>query len=158
MTSRDVFAVGTIGLSLIAGGHCGSLRCVEVNGAGRAAFDLSVQQLPLMARALPLSYHVCAASESAPEWLSDADVIIVDPPRKGLETALIETLVNTASGVRSQAGARRLIYLSCGFTSLLRDLDALTSGQRWEISHAQAFVFFPGTDSLETLVVLDEVT
>lgn len=46
-----------------------------------------------------------------------------------------------------------LIYLSCGFSALMRDCDALLASGQWRLVHAHAFLFFPGTDSLETLAV-----
>lgn len=65
-----------------------------------------------------------------------------------------------AAGQQSklQAGqsnrVRRLVYLSCGFPALMRDTDVLL-GAGWRLTSATAYFFFPGTDSLETLVVFD---
>jgi hypothetical protein len=33
----------------------------------------------------------------------------------------------------------------------------LLGSGRWRLAHAEAFLFFPGTDSLETLAVFDRV-
>ena len=56
---------------------------------------------------------------------------------------------------QSQSGAlpQVLIYLSCGFSALVRDSNALLKSGRWRLAHAEAFGFFPGTDSVETLAV-----
>ena len=48
---------------------------------------------------------------------------------------------------------RQLIYLSCGWTSFVHDCEALSASGNWKLASARAFVFFPGTDSLETLAV-----
>ena len=53
------------------------------------------------------------------------------------------------------ADVRRLIYVSCGFDALERDLARLLAGRRWGLAHAEAHVFFPGSDHVETLAVLD---
>jgi tRNA/tmRNA/rRNA uracil-C5-methylase (TrmA/RlmC/RlmD family) len=52
---------------------------------------------------------------------------------------------------------RRLIYLSCGWRAFERDAAALGSG-RWRLASAEAFLFFPGTDALETLAVFDRAS
>ena len=49
---------------------------------------------------------------------------------------------------------KRLIYLSCGFKALMGDTDALLAAG-WRLSSCQAYFFFPGTDSIETLAVFD---
>ena len=103
-----------------------------------------------------MSYHVAAAGDSPPEWLAKADVIVVDPPRKGLEAALTAKLISCASAGAVRSVPRRLMYLSCGFEALTRDLDLLLGSGAWRLRHAHVFLFFPGTDSLETLVVLEE--
>jgi hypothetical protein len=41
-----------------------------------------------------------------------------------------------------------------GFQALMGDTDALLAAG-WRLSSCQAFFFFPGTDSIETLVVFD---
>ena len=67
-------------------------------------------------------------------------------------------------GVASEcASVRRLLYVSCGFPALARDLATLTAprpgGRRpvWRLAHAEGHVLFPGSDHLETLAVFDRV-
>jgi 23S rRNA (uracil1939-C5)-methyltransferase len=59
-----------------------------------------------------------------------------------------------ALGAAPAGGPRRLVYLSCGYAALERDAAALVAGG-WRVASAVAFVFFPGTDALETLAVFD---
>lgn len=82
-----------------------------------------------------------------------ANVLIVDPPRKGLEP---EVLAHLAGGKRDPLAGdvRRLVYVSCGFEALKRDAAALV-GAGWRMVHAEGFVLFPGSDHLETLCVLE---
>lgn len=184
---RWACAVGTIGLSLLARMPLASLSCVEINGAGEAAFQRSVQALPSQKQRIPVSYRVAAAGAAPRSELAAADVIVVDPPRKGLEPQLVQTLCQLATHTcegqqpltdapadgsahsaealpkRPVRGAvQRLVYLSCGLDALMRDVRALLAPSEqldgeaaWSIASAEGFVFFPGTDSIETLVVLE---
>lgn len=91
-------------------------------------------------------------------------VLVVDPPRKGLDPAVLELLLlppqqadadgSSSSSEGTLGSVNRLVYLSCGFDALRRDVDALLAGG-WRVSAAQGFLFFPGTDTIETLVVFD---
>ena len=79
--------------------------------------------------------------------LEGADVVIVDPPRKGLDAPLLDAL-------RHRPPAR-LVYLACGLRNLLQEIEALTSDGRMRLRGLEAFDFFPFTEHLETLVWLD---
>lgn len=142
--------VGTIGLSVLAAGCCSVLQCVEINPAGEAAFAQSLARLRQAGINVQASYHVAAAGDSPFRWFKDADVIIVDPPRKGLEPKLLENLKQCDTSSK-----KRLLYLSCGFEALMKDSEALLSSGVWKLAEGHVFVFFPGTDSLETLAVFD---
>jgi tRNA/tmRNA/rRNA uracil-C5-methylase (TrmA/RlmC/RlmD family) len=74
----------------------------------------------------------------------------VDPPRKGLDQEVIDVLLDTSP---TYSGPIRLVYVSCGFKALERDLQVL--GTKWKILHAEGFVLFPGSNHIETLVVMD---
>lgn len=74
---------------------------------------------------------------------ADADLIIVDPPRKGL-SVLCKNKINHSL-------AENLIYISCGFSSFRRDaIDLLNSG--WKLKNSAGFLFFPGTNQVELAV------
>lgn len=116
----------------------------------------------LQAAAASVAHHVGSADDikQLQHLLIDSDacVLVVDPPRKGLDQQLLQLLIaNNRSGNFNQSSAdhiTRLIYLSCGFKALMRDTDALLASG-WRLSSCQAFFFFPGTDSIETLAVFD---
>lgn len=148
--------VGTIGLAAAAAGRLRALRAVEINPAAKSAFWKSwVRMKRKAADPETLPEHVnyaAAAAERAPEqWLAGADVAVVDPPRKGLEPELLAYLCDPGS----PALPARLIYLSCGFPALQRDAAALTGGGGWTLRDARGFLFFPGADHIESLVVFD---
>lgn len=77
-----------------------------------------------------------------------SDVIIVDPPRKGLDDFVLQSLINSKSGV---GGPDVLVYISCGFKAFVRDCDALLGSKRWQLDKQEGHVLFPGSDAIETL-------
>ena len=100
-----------------------------------------------------------------------AQVLIVDPPRKGLEDGVLEELckpfnpdqpyVESANvltmpdeKVSWTNDIQTLIYVSCGFDALARDCERMLSSQAaWVLESATGYVLFPGSDHVETLCV-----
>ena len=72
-------------------------------------------------------------------------MVIVDPPRGGLEPNVAPWLANRP--------APRIVYVSCDPATLARDLDALMKSYR--ISYVKLLDMFPRTARFETMVVLD---
>lgn len=70
--------------------------------------------------------------------------IIVDPPRKGLDTTTIETLLNLQ--------ASRIVYVSCNPATMVRDLKMLE--EKYEIAQIQPVDMFPFTSHVECCSVL----
>lgn len=93
-----------------------------------------------------------AAEAVASGQAADCNVLIVDPPRKGLETPVLRELCSTtkSSTLRS---VRTLIYVSCGFDALERELAELTT-HGWKLQAAKGFLMFPGSNHIETVAVL----
>jgi 23S rRNA (uracil1939-C5)-methyltransferase len=77
----------------------------------------------------------------------DAEVVIVDPPRKGLESELVAALCTDA------VKPRTLLYLSCDFDSLMRDHVALR--QRFTVASVTGYALFPFSNHVETLVCFE---
>ena len=74
-----------------------------------------------------------------------ADVIVVDPPRKGCDEALLETVVKMAP--------ERVVYVSCDSATLARDMKYLY-GNGYEVRKVRAVDMFPMTVHVETVVLL----
>jgi len=74
-----------------------------------------------------------------------ADLVIVDPPRSGLDRKLAQTLAGYP--------AEGIIYISCGPDTLARDLEILTAGS-WQVKQAGLLDMFPGTAHFESMVIL----
>jgi len=74
-----------------------------------------------------------------------ADVIIVDPPRKGCEARCLEAMI--------KAKPDRIIYVSCDSATLARDLQFLCNNG-YELKRVQAVDQFPQTVHVETICVI----
>lgn len=75
-----------------------------------------------------------------------ADVVILDPPRKGCEGSLIETVAKIAP--------QRIVYVSCDPGTLARDLAAFAA-LGYQAQRAVPVDLFPRTVHVETIVLLD---
>lgn len=74
-----------------------------------------------------------------------ADVVVVDPPRKGCDEKLLSTIV--------EMNPRRIVYVSCNPATLARDIKLLaTSG--YQVQKWKAVDMFPHSTNVETVVLL----
>ena len=76
-----------------------------------------------------------------------ADVVVVDPPRKGLNADTIEAL--------SRFAPRRIVYVSCDPATLARDV-ALLKERGYQVKDAIAADLFPRCAHVETVVTLSK--
>ena len=76
--------------------------------------------------------------------IGENTVVIVDPPRGGLEPGVPEWL--------AASKAPRIVYVSCDPATLMRDLKVITRG--YEVEKVEWFNMFPRTARFETMVVL----
>ena len=77
------------------------------------------------------------------------DVVIVDPPRKGLNADTIEALVRFSP--------RRIVYVSCDPATLARDV-ALLKERGYALKNAMAADLFPRCAHVESVVTLSRKT
>lgn len=118
------------------------------------------------------SYMVASATHALRSGQAlGADVMIVDPPRKGLSEEVMEELnkpFNPDQGYVESASllsipdemvnwandVQTLIYVSCGFDALARDAERLLTGRGgWRLEQATGYILFPGSDHVETLCI-----
>ena len=78
-----------------------------------------------------------------------ADVIVVDPPRKGCDEALLATIVQMEPG--------RVVYVSCDPATLARDLKYL-SANGYRVEKVQPCDMFPQGVHVESCVLLERVS
>lgn len=143
--------VGVLGLSLAS--RAAWVQCSDINPP-YAAFEASRLMLPSELRPR-VTYAVGAAGERL-EDARGADTAVVDPPRKGLDAALLTALCEVADANAPCAGLRTLVYVSCGFPALVHDAEQLLAagwGVRGE--EATAHILFPGANHIETVVVFE---
>lgn len=94
-----------------------------------------------------VSFHQGAAEQLVPalyEQGLSADVVVVDPPRKGCDEQLLGTL--------AQMRPARLVYVSCNPKSLARDA-AWLSEHGFELAEATPVDMFPHTMHVETVAL-----
>ena len=73
------------------------------------------------------------------------DIIMVDPPRKGLDNTTINNILKIKP--------KKVVYISCNPASLVRDLTKLE--EEYEIKSIQPFDMFPFTHHVECVSVLE---
>uniref|UniRef100_A0A7N0UPM0 Methyltransferase small domain-containing protein n=1 Tax=Kalanchoe fedtschenkoi TaxID=63787 RepID=A0A7N0UPM0_KALFE len=93
----DLYAgAGAIGLSLAVARRCRSVKCIEINKESKLSFEKTVARLASSVDCC-ISWHHADTSTEPLSWLVGAEVVIVDPPRKGLDQSLIYALQNISS-------------------------------------------------------------
>ena len=93
-----------------------------------------------------VSFHDGKAEELLPQMVSGGlrpDVIVVDPPRKGLDPAVIRAM--------AQADPDRIVYVSCNPATLARDAGLLRD-EGYLVRRIQPVDMFCWTSGIETVV------
>lgn len=91
---------------------------------------------------------ICAAAEEYLPAHKDeikADVIVLDPPRKGMDEAALVVIADAAP--------KRIVYVSCDPATLARDLKYLTA-HGYELTRVRPCEMFAQTVHIETCVLL----
>jgi 23S rRNA (uracil1939-C5)-methyltransferase len=131
--------VGAIGLSVLQ--QVSEITMNELSPSSRHGLELGLAQLSAADRA---KVSVIAGEAGANSLAaSEFQIVIADPPRKGLDPKLTEQL--------SSHPPERFIYVSCGLESLLRDAAQLTSRGKLRLASLRAFNLMPFTDHVETV-------
>ncbi len=134
--------VGAIGLSVLA--KAGELRMNEVSPQSLHGLELGLAELDAAERAKVAVFPGPAgAAASACSAAAGAQVVIADPPRKGLDPALTAYL--------GEQPPERFLYISCGLESFLDDTAKLTARGKLRLVGLTAFNLMPFTDHVETV-------
>ena len=88
-----------------------------------------------------------AAAEDVTESFQDYDLIVVNPPRKGLSRNVAEALAGLES--------LKLVYVSCNPKSLARDVSIIQAGTDAKIKKVVPVDMFPHTRHVETVLCLE---
>jgi len=95
-----------------------------------------------------VEFAVGRAEDVMPRWHEagvDADVIVVDPPRKGCERSLLETIIAMKP--------KRVVYVSCNPSTLARDLRILEDGG-FRTVEVQPVDMFPHSGHVECVILM----
>lgn len=96
-----------------------------------------------------VSFLCADAGQAARQWKENPpDVLVVDPPRKGLDPIARDAIL--------QMQPPRIIYISCDPATLARDTKELSLAG-YAIQAAQAFDLFPRTSHVETVCLLSKL-
>ena len=79
------------------------------------------------------------------EQQAKVDVVLMDPPRSGSTEAFLSSIVKLK--------AKKVVYVSCGPDTLVRDLKYLTK-HGYQVERSVAVDMFPFTEHVETVVLL----
>lgn len=80
--------------------------------------------------------------------MTKPDVVVVDPPRKGCDEKLLNTMVSMSPD--------RIVYVSCDSATLARDLKVLVENG-YKVKKVQAVDQFGNTTHVETVVLLSQL-
>ncbi|MFY2157337.1 23S rRNA (uracil(1939)-C(5))-methyltransferase RlmD [Cytobacillus firmus] len=93
-------------------------------------------------------YVVGKAEEWLPKWTKEGwrpDVVIVDPPRTGLDQQLLKTILKVQP--------KKVVYVSCNPSTLAKDISVLSS--KYHVSGIQPVDMFPQTAHVEAVTLLE---
>ena len=95
------------------------------------------------------AYFTVGKAEDEAKKLPKPDVIVVDPPRKGCDEKLLETIMNYKPS--------RVVYVSCDPATLARDLKVLCGDGGYKLEEVQAVDQFSRGVHVETVCLLSKV-
>ncbi len=141
-TLLDLYAgVGTIGLALA--GDFTNVKSIELSAEASEFAIINTQN-----NKLENVEVIHGASEEQPlvELFSQADTVVVDPPRAGLHHSVVDELINS--------GPKNLIYISCNPATQARDWELLKVV--YKTTHWKLYDLYPQTPHVESVLILEK--
>lgn len=136
---------GTIGLSMAD-------KCKELIGVEIVKPAVEDAKINAQMNGINNATFYCADASNAAEMFKNKgikpDVIVVDPPRKGCDSSLIETICKMSP--------ERVVYVSCDPATLARDCK-LFEGLGYKVEKLTAVDLFPRTVHVENVVLMSKV-
>lgn len=134
--------VGTIGLTMADGAK----RLVGIEIIPQAVENAKINAA---LNKIINAEFICADAAKGAELLRKEgitpDVIILDPPRKGCDKALLDTVV--------QMSPKKIVYVSCDSATLARDLEILKN-KNYTAQRVTAVDMFPRTPHVEAVALI----
>lgn len=137
---------GTIGLWLAP--YAKEVRGIEVIAEAVEDANRNAQESQIS----NATFYVGKAEELLPSWLKEGykpDVVVVDPPRTGLDNRLIETLLHVQPS--------RIVYVSCNPSTLAKDCAQLLATKKYRLGWVQPVDMFAQTASVEVVTYLERI-
>lgn len=132
---------GTIGLFLAS-------SCKEVVGVELNKYAINDANYNKELNKIQNAKFICGDSGKILKSLKyKPDIIIVDPPRSGLDNLAINQIISLNS--------KKIIYVSCDPVTLARDINILK--EKYEIKEITPVDMFPNTQHVECVCVLNRL-
>ncbi len=93
-----------------------------------------------------VTFHVGTVEELLPQLGVKPDIVLLDPPRKGCDRKVLETI--------KEMQPNRIVYVSCKPATLARDLKFLCENGDYKLVRVQPADFFPQTSHVECVAFL----
>ncbi|TAG94225.1 MAG: 23S rRNA (uracil(1939)-C(5))-methyltransferase RlmD [Oscillatoriales cyanobacterium] len=93
-----------------------------------------------------VTFHVGTVEELLPQLGVKPDIVLLDPPRKGCDRKVLETI--------KEIQPNRIVYVSCKPATLARDLKFLCENGDYKLVRVQPADFFPQTSHVECVAFL----
>jgi 23S rRNA (uracil1939-C5)-methyltransferase len=119
----------------------GRVIAVESSPSACADFEVNLDEFD------NVELYEASAEDVLPALDVKPDLVIVDPPRAGLEKRALDALL--------QQGPRRVAYVSCDPSTLARDAARLIAGG-FKLQQVTPFDLFPQTFHIESVSIFDK--
>lgn len=96
-----------------------------------------------------VTFQIGIVEQTLPSLAIQPDVVLLDPPRKGCEPAVLQTLL--------EMNVDRIVYMSCNPATLARDLKTLCESGQYHLHRVQPADFFPQTSHVECAAFLERI-
>ena len=124
--------IGAIGLNLL---RDADIVMIENNPYSKISYDETIKHISNSNHR-----YLCLDATKAIDLIDDSNVVIIDPPRKGMGDLMVEKLC--------QSNNKKLIYVSCNLKSFKKEAEILMQNG-WNMEKIESYLFFPGTDRIE---------
>ena len=162
--------VGTIGLNLID--LVRELQCSDENPYNKKCFEQTVSGF-YKKKYRKKAVYISEGATSRVQDIHKYEVCLVDPPRKGLDSEVLDALLHHHL---DDSCLQRLVYISCGFKAFVQNCNKLLNleksggggaraGHRgaprahtWRLVHAEGHVLFPVRNQILTRSLTHSLT
>jgi 23S rRNA (uracil1939-C5)-methyltransferase len=107
---------------------------------------MQAQQNAQLNQIANVTFQAGAVETILPSLSLKPDVVLLDPPRKGCDRAVLETL--------QVLKPTQIVYISCNPATLARDLKVLMTSEQYQLTTVQPADFFPQTSHVEAVAFL----